>query len=51
LKEKGLWEEFVMINYSKINASARKNILNEEIMNELKLEEDFRVRLSKIKED
>lgn len=51
LKEKGMWEEFVMLNYSKINAQARKQDLDKEIMDELELVEDYRISLSKRKED
>ena len=47
LKDKGLWDEFVMLNYSRFNAKARKGELDEDVMKEVELGEDWRVGLSK----
>lgn len=52
LKEKGLWEEFEMINYSRFNARGRKGELDKEIMTQggVSMGEDWRLSLSKRKD-
>jgi len=52
LKEKGLWDEFAMINYSRFNARGRKGELDKEIMTEggVGIGEDWRLSLSKRKD-
>jgi len=49
LKEKGLWDEFSMINYSRFGSKARKKELNEELLNLIKKEKAFRIILKDIK--
>jgi putative RecB family exonuclease len=50
LKEKGLWEDFVMLNYSRFNAKGRKGELDEDIMKDIEIGEDWRLSLSKRKD-
>jgi putative RecB family exonuclease len=47
LKDKHLLTDFSMLNYSKINARAKRGELDPEIMSELSMIEDWKVRLSK----
>ena len=48
LKEKGLWNEFVMINYSRFGSRVIKGELDKEIVNLIKKEKAFRVSLKDI---
>ncbi len=48
LKEKGLWNEFSMINYSRFGSKARKKELDEELINLIKKEKAFFVVLKDI---
>jgi putative RecB family exonuclease len=50
LKKKGVWEEFVMLNYSRFNAQGRKGELDSEIMKKIEIGEDWRITLSKRKD-
>lgn len=50
IKSKGLWDEFAMLNYSKFNSQGRKGELDKDIMNQVSLEEDWRITLSKRKD-
>ncbi|MFA5061406.1 MAG: PD-(D/E)XK nuclease family protein [Candidatus Pacearchaeota archaeon] len=50
LKKKGVWEEFVMLNYSRFNAQGRKGELDSEIMQKIEMGEDWRITLSKRKD-
>lgn len=45
LKEKGLWNELSMINYSRFGSMARKKDLDEELINLIKKEKAFMVIL------
>jgi putative RecB family exonuclease len=47
LKGKGLWEEFSMICYPKINSSALKNELDKDLKSKLEIVEDYRISLAK----
>jgi putative RecB family exonuclease len=47
LKKKGLWEEFVMLNYSRFNARGRKGVLDKDVMRKIEIGEDWRISLSK----
>jgi len=54
MKEKGVWEEFEMLNHMKFNSHGRKGELHEEIQKLIEIGEDWRISLSKrkdIKED
>lgn len=48
LKEKGLWNELAMINYSRFGSKVRKKELDEELINLIKKEKAFRVILNDI---
>ena len=50
IKDKGLWEEFAMLNYSRFNSRVRKGELDEDIMDGIEMGEDWRVSLSRRKE-
>ena len=50
LKEKGILEEFITLNYSKFNSKFKKGELEEEILKKIDVGEDSRVSLSKRKE-
>jgi putative RecB family exonuclease len=50
LKEKGLWEEFAMLNYSRFNSFGRKGELDKDVMKEIGIGEDIRISLSKRKD-
>ncbi len=51
LKDKGLWEEFSMICYPKISSKVLKDEIDSEIKSKVSIEEDYRISLSKRKED
>lgn len=51
LKDKGLWEEFSMICYPKINSKVLKNEVDNEIKSKVTIEEDFRISLAKMKDN
>jgi hypothetical protein len=50
MKEKGVWEEFEMLNHSKFNSHGRKGELHEDIQKLIEIGEDWRVTLSKRKD-
>jgi hypothetical protein len=50
MKEKGVWEEFEMLNHMKFNSHGRKGELHEEIQKLIELGEDWRLSLSKRKD-
>ena len=50
LKEKKLWDDFVMLNYSRFNSRGRKDELDEDIKKLIQLGEDWRITLSKRKD-
>lgn len=50
LKDKGLWEEFSMICYSKINSKVLSGEVDKDIQSKVKIEEDYRVSLAKRKD-
>lgn len=50
LKNKGLWEEFSMICYPKINSQILKGEIDKEIKSKVSIEEDYRISLAKRKD-
>lgn len=50
MKKKGIWEDFEMLNYSRLNAQGRKGELDKDISKFIEIGEDFRVSLSKRKD-
>lgn len=50
LKEKGVWEDFVTLNYMKLNSGVIKGDLDEEIKKLVDVVKDFRLSLSKRKD-
>ena len=50
LKKKNLWEEFSTINYSKLSSSIKNNKLDKEILKKIKIEDDWRIFLTKRKD-
>jgi len=50
LKEKGLWEDFVTLNYMKLNSGIIKGNLDKEIKDIVDVVKDFRLSLSKRKD-
>ena len=50
MKEKGVWEEFEMLNHMKFNSHGRKGELHEEIQKLIELDEDWRITLSRRKD-
>ena len=50
LKKKGLWEDFVTLNYMKLNSGVIKGDLDEEIKKLVDVVKDFRLSLSKRKD-
>ena len=50
MKEKGVWEEFEMLNHMKFNSHGRKGELHEEIQRLIQMGEDWRITLSKRKD-
>ena len=46
LKEKGLWEEFVSLNYMKLNSGGTKDKLDEDIKGAVDVVKDYRLSLS-----
>jgi putative RecB family exonuclease len=50
MKEKGVWEEYEMVNHMKFNSHGRKGELHEEIQKLIELDEDWRLTLSKRKD-
>lgn len=50
IKKKGLWDEFSILSYPRLNSLGRKGELDNEIINKISLEEDWRVSLSKRKD-
>ena len=51
LKEKGLWNEFSMINYSRFGSRVKKKEVDDELINLVKKEKDFIVLLKDIKKE
>jgi len=49
MKKKGIWEDFVMLNYMKLNSGVIKGNIEEEIKNKVEIEKDWRVSVSKRK--
>ena len=47
LKEKGVYQDFIVLNYLKLNSAIKKKELDEEILKLVKRESSFRVSLSK----
>jgi RecB family exonuclease len=47
LKDKGLYEEFSMVCYAKLNSAILKGNIDKEIAKQTKKEEDYRISLSK----
>jgi len=50
LKDKGLWEEFSMICYPKINSQVLKGEMDNEVKSMISIGEDYRISLSKRKD-
>jgi DNA-binding transcriptional MerR regulator len=50
LKDKGLWEEFSMICYPKINSKVLKGEMDKDLKKMINIEKDWRVTLSKRKD-
>ena len=50
LKDKGVWDECSMVCYPKLNSRVIKQDIEEEIINAVNLEKDFRLSLSKRKD-
>ena len=50
IKQKGLWEEFSMICYPKLNSRVTKGDADKEITDRVSIEKDFRLSLSKRKD-
>jgi len=50
MKKKGIWEDFVMLNYMKLNSGVIKGNIDEEIKNKVEIEKDFRLSLSQRKD-
>jgi len=50
MKEKGIWEEMVMLNYMRLQSKFFKDELHPDINKKIKTEKDFRVTLSKRKD-
>jgi len=46
IKQKGLWEEFSMICYPKLNSKILKGDVDKKIKNKVSIEKDYRLRLS-----
>jgi putative RecB family exonuclease len=51
MKEKGVWEEFEMLNHMKFNSQGRKGELHKDIQKLIEIGEDWRLNLSKRKEE
>ena len=51
LKEKGMYEELSMLNYMKLNSQITKDNIDKEVIKLIKKEKDYRVSLSKRKEE
>ncbi len=50
MKDKGIWEDFVMINFMKFQSGVLKNVLDEDVKKEVEIGKDFRLSLSKRKD-
>jgi len=50
LKRRGLWDEFSVICYPRLNSKVIKGEIDEEIKNKLEIEKDWRVSVSKRKD-
>jgi len=50
LKEKGLWDEFSMLNYSRFGSRAVKKELDEDLIGLIEKEKVFRVSLRDVKD-
>lgn len=50
LKDKGLYEEFSMVCYAKLNSAILKENINKEIISKTSKDKDFRISLSKKRE-
>ena len=50
MKDKGLWEEFSMLNYMRLNSGVLKGKIDEEIKRMVDVVQDYRLNLSKRKD-
>jgi len=50
MKEKGIWDDFVTLNYMKLNSGVIKGNVDEDVKKEVEIEKSFRLSLSKRKE-
>ncbi|MBU0460286.1 MAG: PD-(D/E)XK nuclease family protein [Nanoarchaeota archaeon] len=50
LKQKGVYDDLVTLNYSKLASKVKKNLIDKEILDKIKTEESWRISLSKRKE-
>ena len=50
IKDKGLWDEFSMICYGRLNSKVIKGDIDKEIKDKVEIEKDFRINLSKRKD-
>ncbi|MCK4996903.1 hypothetical protein KAS08_01240 [Candidatus Pacearchaeota archaeon] len=51
LKQKYLWDEFSMINYSRFTSKIKKKEMDEDLISLIKKEKAFRLTLSKISQE
>jgi len=49
LKDKGLWDEFSMVSYFKLNSQVLKGEVDKDVKDKLKIDKSFRLSLSKKK--
>ena len=50
LKDKGLWDEFSMVCYGRLNSRVTKGEIDDEIKDKVSIEKDFRISLSRRKD-
>lgn len=50
MKKKGIWDDFVMINFMKFQSGVLKDVLDKDIKKEVEIGKDFRLSLSKRKD-
>ncbi len=50
MKKKGIWEDFVMLNYMKLNSGVIKGNVDDDVKDAVEIVKDFRLSLSKRKD-
>jgi putative RecB family exonuclease len=50
MKKKGIWDDFVMINFMKFQSGVLKDVVDKDIKKEVEIGKDFRLSLSKRKD-